>query len=119
MTLDMLPVMHIFNNHNKLKSQPQSEYKTGCVGQTWIQPEQWWREDGSGQGAGQPAVTTKEMITCGGAVVGSSYIAEGVSPVARRVDVTGCRRPVSLHRRGVGDDGGLARVARAHPHSSH
>lgn len=47
MTLDMLPVMHIFNNHNKLKSQPQSEYKTGCVGQTWIQPEQWWREDGS------------------------------------------------------------------------
>lgn len=23
----MLPVMHIFNNHNKLKSQPQSEYR--------------------------------------------------------------------------------------------
>lgn len=54
-----------------------------------------------------------------GAVVGSSYIAEGVSPMARRVDVAGCGRPVSLQRRGVGDDGGLARVARAHPHGSH
>lgn len=75
--------------------------------------------NGSGQGAGQSAVTTEEAITWAGAVVGSSYIAEGVSPMARRVDVAGRGRPVSLHRRGVGDDGGLARVARAHPHGSH
>ncbi len=42
-------------------------------------------------------VATKEVITWEGAVVRSSYIAQGVSPMPWRVDVTGCGRPVSLH----------------------
>ncbi len=44
----------------------------------------------SGQGAGQSAVTKQQAITWADAAVGSSYIAEGVSPVAWRVDVAGC-----------------------------
>lgn len=50
---------------------------------------------------------------------GISYIAERVSPMTWRVDVTRCGRPVSLHGRGIGDEGGLTRVAGAHPHSGH
>lgn len=45
----MLPGMHLFYNHNwvshKFKSQLQSEYTTDCVGQTWIQPEQWRKRE--------------------------------------------------------------------------
>lgn len=36
----------------------------------------------SGQGAGQSAVTKQQVITWEDAAVGSSYIAEGVSPMA-------------------------------------
>lgn len=70
-------------------------------------------------GDGQSLVATREMVTWEGAVGGSSYIAEGVSPVARRIDVARRRWPVSLHRRSIREDGGLTRVTRAHPHSSH
>lgn len=54
------------------------------------------------------------MITWSGGP-GSSYIAEGVGPVTRRVDVAGRRRAVPVSCRGVRDDRGLARVAGADP----
>lgn len=51
-------------------------------------------------------------------VPGSSYIAEGVSPVAGRVDVARGGWAVAVGSRGVGDDGGLAGVTGADPQSS-
>lgn len=46
---------------------------------------------------------------CGGVITwsgrpGSSYIAEGVGPVTRGVDVAGCGGAVPVSRRGVRDD---------------
>lgn len=82
----MLPGMHLFNNHNwfahKFKSQLQSEYTTDCMGANMNSARTMAERNDSGQGAGQSAVTTKEVITWEGAGVGSSYIAEGVSPMA-------------------------------------
>ena len=49
---------------------------------------------------------------------GSSYIAEGVRPVTRWVDVAGRGRAVPVSCRGVRDDGGLARVTGADPDHS-
>lgn len=49
---------------------------------------------------------------------GSSYIAEGVGPVTRWVDVTGRGWAVPIGHRGVRDDRGLARVAGADPDHS-
>lgn len=117
MILDMLRHMHRFDNHNRLSHKFKSQLQTGDRHE--LSQNDGKVGNGSGQRAGQSAATTKEVITREGAAVGSSYIAQGVSPVARRVDVARCGRPVSFQRRGVGDDGGLARVARAHPHGSH
>ncbi len=57
------------------------------------------------------------LITWSG-VPGSSYIAEGVSPVAGRVDVARGGWAVAVGSRGVRDDGGLAGVTGADPQSS-
>lgn len=43
------------------------------------------------------------------------YVAEGVRPVSRGVDVARCGRPVAFGGRCVGDDRGLPGVAGAHP----
>lgn len=43
------------------------------------------------------------------------YVAEGVCPVSWGVDVARCRRPVAFSSGSIGDDGGLSRVAGAHP----
>ena len=56
------------------------------------------------------------VCVCVCVCVCASYVAEGVCAVARGVDVTRRRGSVSVHGRGVREDGWLPRVTGAHAH---
>lgn len=66
-------------------SQLQSEHTTDCMGANMNSARRMAERDDSGQAAERSGVFTEVVIT----VVDSSYVAEGVSPMARRVDVAG------------------------------